>query len=156
MVTVLNEAGLVLIVLGTLAGALLMLAGGLYLTGRRQRVWIPIVIAVLCASLGVAGYAILCPAAMFERQFGYAPPAEITELNSHSSQLLNKRDLRLSFRGNRETLQRFLKRGMQRQANLGRSEQYMRMFDEHYTAEVEILVFYPKTGKFNYVWKRVD
>lgn len=151
-----NEGGLVLIVLGTLAGVLLMLAVGLYLTGRRKRLWIPVVTAVVCACLGVAGYVILCPAAMFERQFGYAPPAEITELNSHSSQLINKRDLRLSFKGNRETLQRFLERGMQRQANLGQSEQYMRMFDEHYRAEIELLVFNPKTGKFNYVWQRVD
>ncbi|QDT26767.1 hypothetical protein [Gimesia panareensis] len=148
-----------LIILFTTGVIVLMLvvAGVLSLLRvRRKWPWLLGAFVIYCSAVGIWQYQLSRPAAVFERQFGFAPPADVRELRSSVWILGDQGHIRLSFKGNRETVQQILKRGLQRREDMGFLERYHRDFSEYFGYEREELIYDKETGHVEFTWEGVD
>lgn len=135
----------------------LVVTGALYLLRvRRKWLWLLGAFVIYCSALGIWQYRLSRPAALFERQFGFAPPVDICELKSSTWILGDAGHIRLSFNGSRETVQRILKRGLQRQEDMGFLERYNREFSEYFVHEREELLYNSETGHVEFTWEGID
>ncbi|QDU03187.1 hypothetical protein V6x_28990 [Gimesia chilikensis] len=148
-----------LLILFTIGFAIiaLILMGALYLLQIRHKWrWLLGAFVIYCSALGIWQYGLSRPAAVFERQFGFAPPADVRELQSSTWILGDAGHIRLSFNGSRETVQRILKRGLQRQEDMGFLERYHREFSEYFVHEREELIYNKDTGHVEFTWQGID
>lgn len=135
----------------------LVVTGALYLLRvRRKWRWLLGTFVIYCSALGIWDYQLSRPAAVFERQFGFAPPADIRELKSSVWILGDAGHIRLSFYGNRETVQRILKHGFQRREDMGFLERYDREFSRYFGHEREELIYNNDTGRVDFTWQGID
>lgn len=135
----------------------LIVTGALFLLRvRRKWLWLLGAFVVYCSAVGIWQYQLSRPAAVFERQFGFAPPADVRELRSSVWILGDQGHIRLSFNGNRETVQQILKRGLQRREDMGFLERYNRDFSEYFGYEREELIYDNETGHVEFTWEGID
>ena len=135
----------------------LVVTGALYLLRvRRKWRWLLGTFVIYCSALGIWDYQLSRPAAVFERQFGFAPPADIRELKSSVWILGDAGHIRLSFYGNRETVQRILKHGLQRREDMGFLERYDREFSRYFGREWEELIYNKDTGRVDLTLQGID
>lgn len=136
--------------------AIIVACGLCLLKVRRKWLWLTGAFVVYCACLGIQGYLLTRPAVVFERQFGFAPPGDVSDLKSSSWILGDQGKIRVSFKGSRETLKRILKRGLQREEDLGDLERYQRTFSDTFSRETEEILYSPGTEHVEYVWSGFD
>jgi hypothetical protein len=135
----------------------LVVTGTLYLLRvRRKWRWVLGAFVIYCSALGIWDYRLSRPAAVFERQFGFAPTDDVRELQSNVWILGDGGHIRLSFKGNRETVQRILKRGLQRREDMGFLERYDREFSQYFGREWEELIYNQDTGRVDFTWQGID
>lgn len=135
----------------------LVVTGTLYLLRvRRKWRWVLGAFVIYCSALGIWDYRLSRPAAVFERQFGFAPTADVRELQSNVWILGDGGHIRLSFKGNRETVQRILKRGLQRREDMEFLERYDREFSQYFGREWEELIYNQDTGRVDFTWQGID
>ncbi|QDT44731.1 hypothetical protein Pan241w_48470 [Gimesia alba] len=150
---------LFLIILFTLTFAVIaaVVAGGLWLFGvGRKRRWITVTFVLYCGFIAVDFYLSMRPAAVFERQFGFSPSPQVQNLTSTHWVLGDYGKITLSFYAPRETVDRILQRGMERQPDVGRAVHYHRTYSEYFGRETEDLYFDETTGCAGYTWIGVD
>ncbi|QDT79372.1 hypothetical protein Mal35_28300 [Gimesia maris] len=153
MMVLLNVFFLLVLFFMTFAVIAAVVWGGLFLAGiRHKRRWLIGSFAVYCLCVAILFFRLSRPAAVFERTFGFAPTAEVIELESSIWILGDGGKITIAFTGKRETVDQILKSGMQRQTDVGRSEHYRRIFSEHFGWESEDLYFNPSTGRVRYYW----
>ncbi len=153
---VLNALFLLVLFMGTFAVIAAIVFGGLYLAGvRHKRRWLIGSFAMYCLCLVMFHFILSRPVAVFERTFGFAPAAEVMELESSVWILGDGGKITIAFIGDRETVDRILQRGLQRQADVGRSEHYQRLFSMSFGWESEDLYFNPETGRVRYYWSGI-
>ncbi|MFH1301031.1 MAG: hypothetical protein ABIK07_08215 [Planctomycetota bacterium] len=141
----------------TFAGIAATVAGGLWLFGiRRKRTWIAAAFVAYCGCMGVYGYVAMRPAAVFERQFGFPPPSHVRDLSSTHWILGDYGKVTLSFFAPRDTVDQIIKRGMERQTDVGRAVHYHRTYSQFFGRETEDLYFDASTGRVGYTWIGVD
>ncbi|QDV16370.1 hypothetical protein Pan153_09970 [Gimesia panareensis] len=157
MAVFLNMIFLIILFLTGATVLTLVVAVVLYvLRVRRKWPWLLGAFVIYCSAVGIWQYQLSRPAAVFERQFGFAPPADVRELRSSVWILGDQGHIRLSFNGNRQTVQRILKRGLQRQDDLGFLERYHREFSEYFGHEREELIYDNETGHVEFTWEGID
>lgn len=147
---------LIIFTLGFSIIALIMMGALSLLRVRRKWLWLLGAFAIYCSALGIWQYRLSRPDAVFERQFGFTPPADVRELQSSTWILGDAGHIRLSFNGGRETVQRILKRGLQRREDMGFLERYNREFSEYFVHEREELLYNTETGHVEFTWEGID
>lgn len=154
---VLNALFLLVLFMGTFAVIAAVVWGCLYLTDIRHKWrWLIGSFAVYCLCVVLLFLIQSRPAAVFESTFGFAPDPEVKELESSIWILGDGGKITIAFIGNRETVEQILKRGLQRQPDVGRSEHHRRIFSQHFGWESEDLYFNPSTGRVRYYWSGID
>jgi hypothetical protein len=154
---VLNALFLVALFTTTFAVIAAIVMSVLYLFGIPQkRRWIFAAFALYCVVVGVDFYLNTRPAVVFERWLGFAPPAQVQYLKSSFWILGDSGRMWFSCTTTRETFDRIIKRGMQRQPDVGRSQHYHRKFSENFGTETEDVYFNASTGRLRYSWQGVD
>ncbi|QDT89107.1 hypothetical protein [Gimesia algae] len=110
MMVLLNVIFLLALFFMTFAVIAAVVWGCLYLAGiRHKRRWLIGSFAVYCLCLVMFDFILSRPAAVFERTFGFAPTAEVIELESSIWILGDEGKITIAFIGNRETVEQILK-----------------------------------------------
>ena len=101
------------------------------------------------------------PDAVFERAFGFPPPPTVEILHSDQSIVGDYGEMSLTFRSDRETLDRIIQPRFgislaQAMQDSNGCYTFSREFSDSFAVETEILIYDPETQRTYYEWKGID
>lgn len=123
---------------------------------RRKIVWFVAAFALQCSCLAIYAYLMLRPEAIFERQFGFPPSAQVQSLTASQYVLGDGGSVSISFAAHPSILDKIVIRGMKRVEDVGTARHYTRNFSGNFGIENEDLFYYEQKGYFEYTWMGID
>jgi hypothetical protein len=142
-----------------LAYAIICLVVGVGLSAfavRRKGLWIASTFPVYVAAVVAYGFWSTRPAAVFEDQFGFAPTADVHDLESSQWILGDTGHATLSFTASAQTVERIVARGLVRLSDENGQQRYRRDFSDCFADERAELSYDPRTRHAFFEWNAVD